>query len=174
MDKVAFFWTGWDPIFRIIVVGTLTYIGIVLILRISAKRTLANMNAFDFIITIAMGSAFGRILTASEVSVSESIVTFLLLASLQFTFSYFDGKSKIFRWLITSQPTLLYYNGEFIEKNMSKEKVLQENIFSALRKQQFGSFKNVEAIILEVNGSISIIKKNLPEEDSTYKELLKS
>ena len=87
MDKVVFFWNGWEPLLRIVVVGTLTYISIIFILRVSGKRTLASMNAFDFVVTVALGSAFGRILTAKQVSIAEAITTFLLLACLQFIVS---------------------------------------------------------------------------------------
>jgi uncharacterized membrane protein YcaP (DUF421 family) len=72
-----------EPILRILVVGSIIYLGIIFLLRVSGKRTLASMNAFDFIVTVAMGSAYGRILTAKQVSVAEVIVTFVLLVSLQ-------------------------------------------------------------------------------------------
>lgn len=94
MDKVIIFWSGWEPILRILIVGTLTYIGIIILLRVSGKCTLASMNAFDFIITITMGSAFGRILTAKKVSIAESLTAFLLLVVLQFILSYIEVRSS--------------------------------------------------------------------------------
>lgn len=174
MDEIVYFWGGWESILRILVVGTITYIGIIVILRISGKRTLASMNAYDFIITIAMGSAFGRILTAQTVSVSEALVTFLLLVFLNFLFSFFESRSKIFKKLVTSQPTLLFYNGNFLEKNIRKERLRKRDLIGAARKKQFGDLDGVEAIILETDGTFSVIKKSETGKDSTYNELLKS
>jgi uncharacterized membrane protein YcaP (DUF421 family) len=57
---------------RFTVVDTLTYMGIVLLLRIMGKRYLLSMNAFDFIITVAMGSAFERILLLYPIAACSS------------------------------------------------------------------------------------------------------
>jgi uncharacterized membrane protein YcaP (DUF421 family) len=161
-DNVVFFWSGWEPIVRIGVVGTLTYVAIVLILRVSGKRTLARMNAFDFIITVTMGSAFGRILTARSVSVSEAIATFLLLVSLQYLFSFLETRSALFSRLVTSQPTLLFHRGKVLEKNLEKERLRPEDLLGAVRKQGAGSLEEVESVILETDGSLSVIKKSRP------------
>ncbi len=172
MNDIVFFWGGWEPVFRIIVVGTLTYIGIILILRVSGKRTLASMNAFDFIITVAMGSAFGRILTASKVSVAEALTAFLLLVILQYAIAWLEIRSKFFHKLITSQPALLYYNGAFIEKNMRRERINKDDLMGAVRKKKFGDLIKVEAIIMETDGSISIIRKNKDTDQLTYRQVL--
>ncbi len=172
MDDIIFFWGGWEPIFRIIVVGTITYLGIILILRVSGKRTLASMNAFDFIITVAMGSAFGRILTASKVSVAEALTAFLLLVILQYAIAWLEIRSKFFHKLITSQPALLYYNGNYIEKNMRRERINRDDLMGAVRKKKFGDLSKVEAIIMETEGSISIIRKNKDIDQLTYRQVL--
>jgi len=51
MDKVVFFYGGIEPLIRIVVVGTLAYASLLILLRISGKRALAQLNAFDFVIT---------------------------------------------------------------------------------------------------------------------------
>ena len=94
MDETVFFWSGWDPIVRILVVGTITYVALVLLLRISGKRTLTRMTAFDFVIAIAIGSVFGRVLTAKTVSIAETVTTFILLILLQALFFLFRTKFK--------------------------------------------------------------------------------
>lgn len=172
MDKVVFFWNGWEPLLRTVVVGTLTYISIIFILRISGKRTLASMNAFDFVITVALGSAYGRVLTAKQVSVAEAITTFVLLAVLQFVVSRLENKSSWFYQLVTSQPTLLYYRGQFIDKAMRKQRVRKESLLGAVRKKKFSSLEEVEAIVLETDGSISVIKKSPDTDKSSFGSII--
>ncbi|MFN6945075.1 MAG: DUF421 domain-containing protein [Cytophagaceae bacterium] len=159
MDDFSFLWDGFRPILRIFLVGTVTFAWIIMILRFSGKRSLTRMNAFDFIITVTIGSAFGRILTATEVSLSESAATFLLLAGLQYAVSFFEIRSNIFNFLITTPPALLFHKGKFIEKNMLKERIRQSDLLGAVRKAGFQSLDQVEAIVLESEGSFSIIKK---------------
>jgi uncharacterized membrane protein YcaP (DUF421 family) len=130
------------------------------------------MNAFDFIITVAMGSAFGRILTAKQVSIAESLVTFLLLVTLQYALSFIVVRSKTFHKMVTSQPSLLYYNGSFLEKNLQKERILQKELLSVVRKEQFSSLEEIEAIILETDGKFSVIRKTGEDRSSSYKNQL--
>ena len=172
MDNVVFFWDGWEPILRIIIVGTVTYVGLVILLRLSGKRTFTRMTAFDFVIAITIGSAFGRILTAETVSISESIVAFLLLISLQLIFSFFEVRSKTFKRWTTPRPTLLFYNGEFLEKNMRKTRIRKDELLSAIRRKSFGSLDEVRAVVFETNGSFSVVKKSDSAENLTYDDFL--
>lgn len=173
MDKMEFYWNGIEPLIRVGVVGTLAYISIILILRISGKRTLASMNAFDFVITIAMGSAYGRILTAKEVAVSEAVGAFLLLALLQYILSFIEMRSTLFRTFVDSNPKILFYRDNFHDKNLRKERINKTDLLGSVRKKGFGSLQDVEAIILETDGSISVIGKSKTETDqSTFQNLL--
>lgn len=173
MGDTGFFWGGLEPLLRIIVVGTLAYISIVVIIRITGKRTLAKMNSFDFIITVAIGAAYGRVLTARSVTISEAITAFAVLAVLQVVFSHFEVTSKSFRKIISPPPRMLYYKNEFIEKNLRKERVVKRDIIGELRKQGYGSLDEVEAIILESDGTVSIIKKSGAKSFSTFEDLSK-
>lgn len=171
MDDVVFFWGGFEPLLRILVVGSITYLGIVFLLRVTGKRTLASMNMFDFIVTIAIGSAYGRILTAKQVSIAEALVTFALLVSLQYVVSFFEVRSKAFANLITSQPILLYYQGRFLEKNMRQERLSKDELMGTVRQNRISSMDEVEVIVLETNGSVSVIKKGASQGPFSYEQV---
>ena len=162
-----------EPLWRILVVGTLGYIALVMILKISGKRTLAKMNAFDFIITVTIGSAFGRILTAKTVTISEAVTAFILLAVLQYIFAFLEIKSNFFKKLVTARPALLYHKGKFQKKNLRKARLTKDELLGAARKKGFGSLREVEVIILESDASFSIIGKAKDGDGSTYDTLVK-
>lgn len=168
MEKVIFFWSGWDSILRILLVGSITYVALIFLLRIAGKRTLSRMTAFDFVIAITIGSAFGRILTASSVSISESVVTFGLLMGLQVIFSFLEIRFPVFHRLTTAEPTLLYHHGVYLEKNMSKVRMRKDALWSAARKKGYGSMDAVEAIIFEIDGTFSVIGKGGADQNLTY------
>ncbi|WP_029034500.1 DUF421 domain-containing protein [Salinimicrobium terrae] len=172
MDETTFLWNGIQPIIRIIIVGFTAYVAIVLILRISGKRTLASMSAFDFVIAVTVGAVFGRTLTTKNLSISEALTAFVLLAVLQFIFAYLEGKSRTFKRIFNTNPTLLYYNGKFLEKNMHKERMDESKVKGAARKEGFGSMDDVAAVILEIDATLSVIGKSREGEASTFKELL--
>jgi uncharacterized membrane protein YcaP (DUF421 family) len=102
----------------------------------------------------------------------EAITTFLLLVLLQYILTYIEVRSKSFHKLVTSQPRLLYYNGAFLEKNLLKERIRQQGLLSAVRKKKFNSLNEVEAVILETDGTFSVIRKNDAEKNTSYQDLL--
>lgn len=174
MTDISFFWNGTEPLLRILVVGTVCYVALVVTLKISGKRTLASLTAFDFVITVTLGAVFGRVLTAKNVSISEAVTAFVLLAFLQFLFSWMQIRSGIFRRLFTSRPILLYYRGEFMEKAMTSTRVEKSELIEAARKKGYGDLDEVEIIIFENDASFSVIGKLTDSKNATYNEFMDS
>ena len=173
MDRVTFFFGGWEPIARIIVVGTLAYVALLLLQRVTGKRTLGKMNAFDFLITVALGASFGRILTARSVALAEAVTAFALLVALQFIVAALRVRSQRFDQAITAVPSLLFFRGDLQRAAMRDERVTEDELLGAARQSGFGSLGEVEAIVLEVDGSLAVIGTSrvgdgtaLPEEGS--------
>ena len=172
MDKVVFFWSGWEPLLRILVVGSISYVALVLLLKVSGKRTLTRMTAFDFVITIAIGSSFGRILTAEIISIAESVTTFVLLILLQSLFSYFELNSRVFKTFTSARPSLLYYDGKYLKKNMRKARIRKDALEWATRKKGFDNLEKVKAVIFEIDESFSVIANSKSSDDPNYKSLV--
>ncbi|WOD38461.1 DUF421 domain-containing protein [Nodosilinea sp. E11] len=164
MDDVVFFYGGIEPLVRIVVIGTLAYFSLLILLRISGKRTLAQLNAFDFVITIAIGSTFGRLITAKGVSLAESVTAFFTLIFLQYLVSWFIVRSSKFDKLITADPSLLYFRGQFLRKAMKEQRVTQSQLLAVVRENKIGALEHVEAIVMESAGTIAIVKKETSEE----------
>ena len=82
MEKI--FFDGWDNIVRVSVLTVLGYISMIFLLRISGKRTLSKMNAFDMVITFALGSALATVSLSKKVTLSEGVLAISLLIFMQF------------------------------------------------------------------------------------------
>jgi uncharacterized membrane protein YcaP (DUF421 family) len=119
---------SWWGLLRIAVVGTLAYAGLIGLLRISGKRTLAKMNAFDLVVTVALGSTLATALLSSEVSLSEGMIAFVLLCSLQYVVAFLSVRSERFREIIKSEPSLLLHRGEYLRSAMRRERVTEDEI----------------------------------------------
>lgn len=158
MTPVNFFFAGWEPILRIVVVGALAYIALVVLLRASGKRTLAQMSSFDFIITVALGASFGRILTAKGVALAEAVTAFALLIAMQFVVSWLNVRSRPFSKLITASPTLLYYRGEVLHGALKAQRLTEAELLAAARKSGLGSLEEAEAVVMESDGKLGIVK----------------
>jgi uncharacterized membrane protein YcaP (DUF421 family) len=148
---------GWSDLIRMLVVGTLAYAGLVAILRVSGKRTLAKMNAFDLVVTVALGSTFATVLLSNDVSLAEGLLALLLLCLLQYVVAFLSVRSSWFRHVIKSEPALLLRRGEYLRDAMRLERITEDEIRAAARAAGKANLADIEAVILETDGSLSVI-----------------
>jgi len=81
----------------------------------------------------------------------------------------------LFRKFIGSNPKILFYKDDFIEKTLRKERINEKDLLEWVRKRGFGSLQDVEVIVLETDGSISVIGKAKTETDqSSFQNLLEN
>ncbi len=156
MELDAFF-SNWAGIVRNVVIGGLAYAGLVLLLRISGSRTLSKMNAFDLVVTVALGSTLSTILLDKEVALAEGVSAFAVLIGLQFIVSWSSVRSSTISGIVKAEPALLFYRGAFLEDRLRASRVVREEIMAAVRQQGITSMAEVEAVVLETDGSFSVV-----------------
>jgi len=152
------FFESWYGLLRVVVVAPLAYGGLVLILRVSGKRTLAKLNAFDLVVTVALGSTLATILLSKTVALLEGLTAFVMLAAMQFAVAWLSVRVKWFNKLVKDEPTLLLHNGEFLDRALLAQRVTRDDIEAALRSSGVGDASGASAVVLETDGSISVIK----------------
>ena len=143
---------------RVVVIGVLAYAALVVLLRISRKRTLAKMNAFDFVVTVAFGSTLATVLLSDEVSLAEGVLAFAMLAILQYGVSKLSVRWRPFRRLVRSEPRLLLEKGQYLERALTRERVTHDEVDAAIRKKGIGRIEQIAAVVLETDGSFSVIR----------------
>lgn len=151
------FFDNWLGLLRVLVVGTLAYLALVMLLRVSGKRTLSKMNAFDFVVTVALGSTLATVLLSETVALAEGVTAFVLLIGLQFAITRLSVRSATVRRLSKSEPTLLFHDGRFLEGAMRRERVVRGEVLAAVREQGKGSLDEVAAVVLETDGTFSVV-----------------
>ena len=154
------FFDSWPDLMRIVVVAPVAYLGLVAILRISGKRTLAKLNAFDLVITVALGSTLATTLLSSEVAVAEGLLAFLVLVLLQFAITWASVRSEMFRSTVRSKPALLAWQGAAISGTLRTERITEEELEQAVRSSGLAQLIDAVAVILETDGTLSIITKS--------------
>src|SRR5690625_4443773 len=115
MSLEDMFLGDYSTILRTLVVGLLAYIALVVIVRFSGKRTLSQLNAFDFIVTVALGSILATIILDSNVSLVQGVAAYLVLVIMQYLITRFTLASDTFDDMVKSDPRLLYYNDRYLE-----------------------------------------------------------
>ncbi|MGJ9403509.1 DUF421 domain-containing protein [Arthrobacter sp. KK5.5] len=148
---------SWPELMRTLLVGTAAYACLVVVLRISGKRTLAQLNAFDFVVTVALGSTLATILLSKDVSWAEGLAAFAVLAGLQFVVAWACARHPRLRGIFTSEPVLLLANGVIQPAAMARNRLAESELRQAVRLQGLGDPSAAKAVVLESNGKLSVI-----------------
>jgi uncharacterized membrane protein YcaP (DUF421 family) len=148
---------SWGDLGAVLAVGTLAYAALVLILRISGKRTLSKMNAFDFVVTVALGSTLASTILSAETALAEGVLALALLIGLQYAITWLSVRTTWFEELVKSTPTLVFYRGEFLDEAMQRQRVTTAEVRSAIRKSGMAQMDEVEAVVLETDGSFTVL-----------------
>ena len=140
-------------------------------LRISGKRTLSKWNAFDFVVTIALGSILASIVLSKDVSLADGFAALVLLVGLQFVITSLSVRFKRIKDLIKAEPTLLLDRGEFLPEAMKKQRVGESEIRTAIRASGSAAIEEIEAVVLETDGSLSVVKKSSNDSRTALKDV---
>jgi uncharacterized membrane protein YcaP (DUF421 family) len=135
------------------------YIFILLVTRVIGRRELSSLSPFDLILLIVLGDAIQQGLTQDDYSVTGAIIAVSTLASLQVLTSYIGFRSERARKVLEGLPIVLLEDGKLVAKNLTRERMTEDELADEMRVQQIGSFDELQWAILESNGSISFIKK---------------
>jgi uncharacterized membrane protein YcaP (DUF421 family) len=149
---------SWSGLGRVILVGTLAYLALVVLLRTSGKRTLTKLNAFDLVVTVALGSTLATVLLSKSVALAEGVLAFALLCGLQYAVAWLSVRSEQVRALVKSEPTLVLHRGRFLDGAMKAQRITRDEVLAALRAEGVANPANVHAVVLETDGSISVIR----------------
>ncbi len=163
------FFTNWNSVLRTLLVGVMAYLVLVLFLRIAGNRTLSKMNAFDFVVTVALGSTLASILLTKDVSLASGALALGLLIALQFAVTWTSIRAPWIRRIVTGEPRMLLYRGEFLHAALRKARVTDSEVRAAIRSAGIPALQDVEAVVLETDGSFSVVRRNDGQEASSLK-----
>ncbi|MEG9500709.1 MAG: DUF421 domain-containing protein [Methylorubrum extorquens] len=149
---------SWSGLGRVLLVGPLAYVALVAILRISGKRTLTKLNAFDLVVTVALGSTLATVLLSKSVALAEGVLAMALLVFLQFAITWLAVRVSWVDGFIKSEPTLIVHEGRFLEQALVGQRVTKDEVLLALRSSGAGDLADVDAVVLETDGSMSVLK----------------
>lgn len=150
--------SGWEGVVRVLLIAPAAYSALIVILRISGKRTLAKLNAFDFVVTIAIGSTLASVITSNTLSLVEGLVALGLLVGMQFVVTWASVRWPWVNDVVKAEPTLLVRNGEMIPAAMRRQRITSDEIEAAIRQSGGRGMADADAVYLETDGSLAVTR----------------
>lgn len=152
------FFDGWGNIVSIAITAPLVYLAIIAFIRLSGKRSTSQMNNFDWIVTVAMGSLVGSLLVIEDVTLAEAVFAIGLLMGLQYLFTLGAARFDWVERIIKSRPTLLF-DGDFHRSAMREERITESEISAAVRENGLNHLSDVRWVVLESDASFSVVPR---------------
>ncbi len=151
---------SWGRLVALAVTMVVAYAGLVAVLRISGKRTLSKLNAFDFVVTIALGSTLATVVVSRDVALAEGLLALGGLVILQYVVARSTRQWPSFNRLVKSEPTALVVDGRLREEALDRCRLRHDEVAAVLRKQGIASFHDVDYVVLETDGTFSILRRS--------------
>lgn len=151
------FFDSWSGLLRVLVVGGLAYVALVILLRVSGKRTLSKLNAFDLVVTVALGSTLATVLLTKDVALVEGVLAFAVLIFAQWAIATLSVRSSTVRRFVKAEPRLLVFRGEVLHDALREERVTEEELLAVVRGEGYGSVAQTGAVVIETDGSFAVL-----------------
>lgn len=138
---------------------TILYLIVFLIIRLTGKRQISDLQPFDLVITLLIADLASQPAANTDIPLLYGIVPILTLFLIHQTFAYFSMKSMKFRKLICGQPLILIHDGKIQEKVMHNIHYTIHDLTEQLRLKDVFDLSQVACAVLETNGSLSVFLK---------------
>lgn len=149
-----------DSLLRVLLATPVAYLAAVALIRISGKRSLAKLNAFDLVVTVALGSILATVVTSADLSVVTGVLGFGLLLLLQVAISAWTAHHTDQDGMVRAQPTLLVRHGELRHDAILDARLTPAEVLQAIRSSGTGGLDQVAAACLESDGTVSVVSRS--------------
>jgi uncharacterized membrane protein YcaP (DUF421 family) len=109
---------------------------------------------------VALGSTLATVVLSKDVALAEGLLALALLIGLQWVVAWGSSRSERISGLVKSEPQVLYHHGEMNETALLRERVTREEIEAAARGSGHGDLADVETVVLETDGTFSVIGRS--------------
>ncbi|MGB4859806.1 MAG: YetF domain-containing protein [Dokdonella sp.] len=125
------------------------------------------MNVFDLVVTVSLGSILATVVVSKDVPLADGATAFAVLIALQFIVTWTSVRVPWIRKLVTGEPVLLLYRGEVIQSALRKTRVAEDEVFIALRAAGMSTLNQARAVVLETDGTLTVVRRDAGAGDST-------
>jgi uncharacterized membrane protein YcaP (DUF421 family) len=142
----------------IVVVRTVVVYAVLLaLLRLAGKRELGQMTSFDFVVILVVSNAVQNAMVGSDTSLTGGLLAAATLLGLNWLVNQLDLRWSWLHRRLVGQPSLLVNRGHFVDDHLRREGITREEVMQALREHGVDSLDDVQMVVLEVDGTISVV-----------------
>jgi len=153
-------WVFDRTLLEIAIRTALIYLVVLIGIRLTGKREVGQMTPFDLVLLLLIANAVQNAMTGPDTSLTGGLVAAITLLAVNDIVSRLTWRYHRARRLIEGSPTLLIHSGKILEDHLARERLTREEVLQALRKHGVAAVEEVKLAVLEVDGSISVLKND--------------
>jgi uncharacterized membrane protein YcaP (DUF421 family) len=158
-EKDAVWFYDLQGVWEVILAAPLIYFLVILFVRISGKRTTGQMNNFDWLVTVAVGSLAASGILLESVSLLDAAVGIVVLGVLQWLTTWLSLRVTWFAHIVKGRPRLLLHKGELQADAMRGERIAASEVRAALRRGGYLKLDEANWVILENDGTLTVVPR---------------
>ena len=155
----SLFFDGWKGLLGTLIAAPVLYALVVLAVRVSGKRTTGEMNNFDWIVTVAIGSIVASGIVIERVAIAEAASAVFALIALQYALTKLSQRSSVVDRTVKARPKLLAFDGALLSDALASERVTEDELMAKLRGHGIARLSDVGAVVLENDGTFSVLHR---------------
>ena len=148
------------PIWELVARAAIVYAFLLVLLRMTGKRQIGQLAPFDLVLLLVLSNAVQNSMNAGDNSLVGGLISAATLVVVNYAVSYATFKSKRLEALVEGRPQVVIHNGQVFEDVMKRAKLTHHELSAALRRAGCSCAADVQAAILENNGSISVVARS--------------
>ena len=156
------------PVWELIVRGSVVYVFLLVLLRLTGKRQIGQLAPFDLVLLLVLSNSVQNSMNAGDNSLVGGLISAATLVALNYGVSYATFRSKKLEALIEGRPQVIIHNGRVFEEVMRSAKLTHHELSAALRRSGCTCAEDVQIAVLENNGSISIVARVSPQTSAAF------
>jgi uncharacterized membrane protein YcaP (DUF421 family) len=156
---------------EILVRCLIVYLFVLVGLRLTGKREVGQMTPFDLVLILLIANAVQNAMVGTDTSLLGGLLAAAALLAFNFVVSRFVPRSRSFARLLKGHATLLINRGVAVQEHCHREGITTEDLMAALREHGVAHIDDVRLAVLEVDGSISVLKNDdvVPKGDKPHR-----
>lgn len=147
------------PWWEFVVRALIIYVFLIVILRATGKRQIGQMSPFDLVLLLVLSNGVQNSMNGGDNSVLAGVILSITLISANWLTGKITFASKKAEHLIEGVPEVLVHNGKVYENTLADAQLTHHELMAAVRSEGFSDLAELRAVILEIDGSISVIPK---------------
>lgn len=152
-------WIPSLPLAHILLRAAVTYAFVLFLLRLGGKRQIGQMGPAEFVALLLVSNAVQNSMNGGDNSITGGLILAAAIVGLSALIGWLSFRSKRLSDFIQGRPVLLVYRGEIVAQNLGRCRLANRELHVLLRHQGIHELRDIHEAVLEVNGSLSVVRR---------------